>query len=541
MKSRIIIIGLALIQSLIVFSQPYSITYSIEKNEHWWVGVITDSHKFPLNSESEYSFDFFGNTAGNQGQPLLVSNQGRYIWNEQPFSFTVEDGQITATCQLSDFKSGDAGSTLEDAYQHCSRNFFPSSGRIPAEELFTLPQFNTWIEFTYEQNQEGLMEYARNIVKSGFEPGVLMIDEGWFKTYGEWEFHPVRFPDPKTMMKELKDMGFKVMLWICPYYSPDGAFWKEQWLKYSREEDTIWIVNAENPAFPAVMQWWDGFSNVIDLSNPKGSEWFKEQLDYLVNEYGVDGFKLDGGDAVHYSSERFLTDTRSYKEGITPNEHSELFVKIGLEYPFNEYRAAWKMGGQPIAMRLRDKNHSWKDLQKLVPGIINQGLMGYAFTCPDLIGGGEYLSFLDDKKIDQELVVRAAQCHALMPMMQFSVAPWRILNKENLQICVEMAKLHVEMGDRILELAKESAITGEPIVRSLEYEFPGKGYANISDQFMLGPDILVAPVLEKGAVSRKIIFPKGKWKGDDGSVIKGPVVKEVKAGIEDLPWYTKIR
>ena len=109
----------------------------------------------------------------------------------------------------------------------------------------------------------------------------------------------------------------------------------------------------------------------------------------------MDGFKLDGGDAVHYSSDRFLTGTRSYNRGITPNEHSELFVRIGLGYPFNEYRAAWKMGGLPIAMRLRDKNHSWEDLRKLIPGIVNQGLMGYAFTCPDLIGGGEYLSFMN--------------------------------------------------------------------------------------------------------------------------------------------------
>jgi len=541
MRNKLFVLGLLLAQSFTLFSQPYSVSFPFEKDEHWWVGLITDSHKFPLTAQSSYSFDFFGNTAGNQGQPLLVSNKGRYIWNEQPFSFTVEDGRIKATCQLADFQSGDAGSTLKEAYLYCSKNFFPPSGKIPAEELFTLPQFNTWIEFTYEQNQEGLMDYARNIVKCGFEPGVLMIDEGWARDYGDLEFHPNRFPDPKAMMTELKKLGFTVLLWVVPYYTPDGAYWKEQWLKYSREGDTIWIVNAENPSFPAVMQWWNGFSNVIDLSNPKGSEWFKDQLDYLVDEYGVDGFKLDGGDAVHYSPERFLTDTRSYKKGITPNEHSELFVGIGLDYPLNEYRAAWKMGGQPIAMRLRDKNHSWKDLRMLVPGIINQGLMGYAFTCPDMIGGGEYLSFLNLDNIDQELVVRAAQCHALMPMMQFSVAPWRILSEGNLQICVEMAKLHVEMGDEILELATESAETGEPIIRSLEYEFPGNGYVGIIDQFMLGPDILVAPVLEKGARSRKITFPKGKWKSNDGSVVRGPTVKEVKAGIETLPWYRKTR
>ena len=517
----------------------YQITMEIQEGETWWPGVIAHAHRFPLTRSSSYSFDFFGNNAGNQAQPLLISNQGRYIWNEEPFAFKADEGILTCSCDRADFNTGQAGSTLREAYLHCSKTFFPPSGKIPAEELFTLAQFNTWIEFTYMQNQEGIMEYARQIIEEGFDPGVLMIDEGWFKTYGDWEFHEGRFPDPHGMMKELKEMGFRLILWVCPYYTPDGAFWKEQWLDYTHKGDTIWIVNAENPAFPAVMQWWDGFSNVIDLSNPRGAAWFKKQLDYLVEEYGVDGFKLDGGDFPHYSAERFLTESRSYRLDITPNEHSELFTKIGLDYPFNEYRAAWKMGGQPIARRLRDKQHNWEDLQMLVPGSINQGLMGYPFTCPDLIGGGEYLSFLNLESIDQELVVRAAQCHALMPMMQFSVAPWRILSEDKLAICLKMEKLHVAMGEKILELACESAQSGEPMVRSMEYVYPGNGYELVTDQFLLGEDILVAPVTEKGARSREIIFPEGNWKGEDGSIVQGPVTMLVDAPLDCLPWYVR--
>ncbi|HSR19211.1 MAG TPA: TIM-barrel domain-containing protein, partial [Ignavibacteriaceae bacterium] len=124
------------------------------------------------------------------------------------------------------------------------------------------------------------------------------------------------------------------------------------------------------------------------------------------------------------------------------------------------------MGGQPLAQRLRDKRHDWEDLKLLIPGIIAQGLMGYQFTCPDMIGGGEYGSFINLETIDEELIVRSAQCSVLMPMMQFSVAPWRILSKQNLKICREMAELHKKFGDEILKLAKESAITGEPIVRN---------------------------------------------------------------------------
>ncbi len=522
-------------------NQIQSFRHELEmlSGEKWWAGVISDSHLFPLSADSSYQFDFYGNTAGNQGQPLLISSKGRYIWNDQPFNFIVENHKIRFQCDLADFTFGKTGNTLKEAYLYCSQQFFPPSGKIPAEDLFSKAQFNTWIEFTYNQNQEGILEYARGIIENGFQPGVLMIDEGWFKSYGNWDFDRVSFPDPKKMMNELKKMDFKVILWVCPYVTPDGPFWKDLWLNYWEKGDTIWILNGKNPEYPAVMQWWDGFSNVIDLSHPKGVKWYKDQLDWLMKTYEVDGFKFDGGDAIHYSLERFLSTFLSYNRDITPNEHSELYVKIGLDYPFNEYRAAWKMGGEPIAMRLRDKNHSWEDLQKLIPGIINQGLMGYAYTCPDLIGGGEYLSFQNLESIDQELVVRAAQCHALMPMMQFSVAPWRVLNKENLKICVDMANLHVLLGEEILQLAREAANTGEPIIRSLEYEFPDNGYADINDQFMLGSKILVAPVVEKGAVKRKITFPPGRWEGDDGTVIEGPQKKEIVTPLSRLPWFRK--
>jgi len=80
----------------------------------------------------------------------------------------------------------------------------------------------------------------------------------------------------------------------------------------------------------------------------------------------------------------------------------------------------------------------------------------------------------------------------LMPMMQFSVAPWRVLDAQHLAICKDMAILHKTMGREILALARESSRTGEPIVRNMEYVFPGQGWEELKDQFMLGNDILVA-------------------------------------------------
>ena len=140
--------------------------------------------------------------------------------------------------------------------------------------------------------------------------------------------------------------------------------------------------------------------------------------------------------------------------------------------------------------------------------MISAGLLGYGFACPDMIGGGSFASFLniDADKFDQELIVRSTQVHTLMPMMQFSVAPWRILSAENLEIVRNMARLHVMKSPYITLCALESARTGEPIVRNLEYEFPHHGYANVKDQFMLGHQLMVAPMTTQGT-SRTIILP----------------------------------
>ena len=120
------------------------------------------------------------------------------------------------------------------------------------------------------------------------------------------------------------------------------------------------------------------------------------------------------------------------------------------------------------------------------------------------------------------------------------MAPWRVLSAENLAICRRAAALHTERGGEILALARASAKSGEPIVRSLEYAYPHRGYMDVADQFLLGPDVLVAPVVEKGARQRRLVVPPGRWQGDDGTVVSGPTSVEIEAPLERLPWYRRI-
>lgn len=509
----------------------------ILEDEYWWAGLSSHGHQYPYNASSEVEHDFWGDNDGNQAQPLLLSSKGRYVWSEEPLKYKFSNGKITVSVKSGGLVSGQAGNNLRTAYDFAVKNFFPPNGKIPAEIMFTVPQYNTWIELVYNQNEEDILKYAQSIIDNGYPPGVLMIDDNWQEDYGVWKFSPKKFKDPKGMIEKLHKMGFKVMLWVCPFVSPDSEVFRELSknkmliLDAEKKQDVLW-ANTNNKA--AIIRWWNGASACLDLSNPETMKWFKNELDFLISDYGVDGFKFDAGDADFYTD-----NIVAYKNG-TPNDQTMLFAKIGLDYPLNEYRAAWKMAGQPLAQRLRDKTHKWEDLQKIIPDLMTQSLMGYAYTCPDMIGGGEYQSFQNLATMDEELIVRSAQIHALMPMMQFSVAPWRVLSEENNRLCLEAALLHTKMGDVIINLAKEASKTGEPIVKSMALAFPNEGYEMIKDQFLLGKDIIVAPIIEKGARSRRVVLPKGEWVSDKAEIYSGGKSIEVSVPLDRLPYFKKV-
>lgn len=509
-----------------LMAQDVDKTLKISTNDktQWWAGIIREGHKMPL--QSGYSADLYGQCWRNQLQPLLLSTNGELVWSEEPFRFKVSPDNIFFDKAHDSLQYVNAGKNLREAYLYASEHYFPPSGKMPPELFFSVPQYNTWIELTYDQNQEDVLKYARAIIAKGMPPGIIMIDDNWQEDYGKWNFHKERFPDPKAMMQELDELGFRVMLWVCPFVSPDSDVYRALAKKKA--------FMTDHTGRPAMVRWWNGVSAVLDLTTTEGEQWFKEQLNHLMDEYGVDGFKLDAGDS------RFYTKINASKN-ISPNAHTELFAKIGLDYPFNEYRATWKMGGQPLVQRLHDKNHDWGDLQKLIPHMLLEGLMGYPFSCPDMIGGGQFTSFLDGAVIDQELVVRSTQIHALMPMMQFSVAPWRILDQTHFNAVLDAVELRDSFKDQILDLAKQAALTGEPIVRSMEYVFPHKGYTHIDDQFMLGNDVLVAPLQQSGEGTRKVVLPKGKWKSDDGKTYRGGKLIEVHVPLNRLPHFIKMK
>lgn len=500
--------------------------FELLKDEYWWGGMVHRGAEMPFDAESEAVIDLAEPENPNQASPFFLSSRGRILLGEKPFCVRFCKGTVRVTGAAELIRAGDS---LKEAYLEGMRRGFPFEEKIPDPLFFSMPQYNTWIELMQDQNEQGILAYAEGILEHGLPAGILMIDDGWAADYGEFAFHPGKFADPRGMIRRLHEMGFRVMLWVCPYVSPDSAAF--------RALEKMGCLLCGPDGQPAVRRWWNGWSAGLDLTNPDAEKWFQERLCGLMREYGVDGFKFDGGDPSFYR-----TEDRAYRPAL-PQEHARQYALFAGKFRLNELRAGWNLGGRALVMRLNDKCHSWDQdgLNMLIPNSLAQGLLGYAYHCPDMIGGGEFQSFLDHSDaLDRNLIVRYAQASALCPMMQFSAAPWRVLDTARMEMVRRAAELHRQMGERILALAEHAAKTGEPIMRHMAYEFPNEGFERVSDQFMLGSDILAAPVLKRGAVSREVSLPSGRWKSADGQILDGGRTVLVDAPLDSLPYFERM-
>lgn len=504
---------------------------AIEAGELWWGGAAEDGLLMPFG-ERPFARDLgrpehHGTAEGspsNQSSPLLISTHGRVIWSDRPFAFAFQGGLLRVSGR--EILVCRCGGTLREAYRSAAHRFFPPSGRAPARELFSGPQYNTWIELPYMPAQEDVVRFAGDLLAAGMPPGVLIIDDSWSPAYGTWRFDRARFPDPSAMSRQLHDWGFSVMLWIVPFVSPDSATF--------RELESQGLLIRKRSGETAIRRWWNGFSALLDLTNPAATAWTTKQLDTLMTETGVDGFKFDAGDVRDYRADDIMARTAE------PVDLCEAWARVGLRYPFNEYRASWRMGGQPLGQRLQDKPPRWgpAGIESLLPEMLAQGMLGYPFSCPDMIGGGEIGAMSEQGATDQEFFVRYAQIAALSPMMQFSVAPSRVLDNVHLAAVREALAIRATVLPLILRLVDEAARTGEPVVRPMAYH--ASELEDVTDQFFLGRDLIVAPVMTKGATERAVALPAGRWRGDDGAVVVGPTTVRVPCGLARIPRFERL-
>jgi alpha-glucosidase (family GH31 glycosyl hydrolase) len=411
--------------------------------------------------------------------------------------------------------------------------------KMPDRRLLTKPIFSTWVEYKKAVDQEKVVEFLENIRKHDFPCSVIQIDDKWEKNYGDFTFDPSKFPDPKSMVDAIHEMGCLATLWVYPFINYESE-------NYDYAKNKNYLVLDPERDEPAHVTWWDGSGGLLDISNPEARRWFNEKLMDLKRNYGFDGFKFDAGDShffpVARSDGRIVRPIklgRTYG-GLTPNQYTDEWLRFISEnhYDFAEVRVGYLAQRFGIIAREGDKESTWgldNGLHAAITQALTLSLTGYMYIMPDMIGGNQYRY-----RCDKELFIRWVETASLMPIVEYSITPWTF-DEETVEIAKKYSLLHESIGGYYISLAIDAKEKGEPILCPLALRYiEDENCSCINDEFLVG-NLLVAPIVKSGSFERSIYLPEGTWL-DFWSMkeIKGPIETVAEAPLGRLPLYAEV-
>jgi alpha-glucosidase (family GH31 glycosyl hydrolase) len=376
--------------------------------------------------------------------------------------------------------------------------------RIPPKAAFDRPIYSTWTQYPRYITQEKVLAFAHAVVDAGLPAGILEIDEKYQPSFGEISFDPAIFPDPAGMLAELQQLGFLATLWTSPFINTDSPAYEELW-----EMDGL-VTGPDGK--PAHFTWWAGEAGLLDVTSPAGEAWYAEKLGEM-RDLGFVGFKFDGGDGKY--TPPFAT--AHYHVPQRPQGYANRYLEfIAKHFPdFSESRVAWTVQREGLITREGGKDTRWgldNGLHALITQGMTQAILGYPYLICDMVPGRVQTRFADAPLPTDELFVRWTEASAFTPILQFSYGPWNY-GADTLAAVRAYAHLHGALGDYLYACAQQAHRDGTPIVRPLFFHDLMDALAyTIDDQFLLGPDILVAPVVTEGATTRDVYLPQGTWR-----------------------------
>lgn len=490
--------------------------------------------------------------------PFMVSSLGYgFLWNN-PAVGRVMFGKNITTWEAYSTKQLDYWITSGDTPAEIEERYADVTGKVPMMPDWAMGFWQCKLRY---QTQEELLNIAREYKRRGLPIDVIVIDYFHWPLQGDWKFDPKYWPDPDAMIRELDDMGIKLMVSIWPTvdYRSDNF---EEMLEKG------YLIRTER-GFRVVMDF-QGNTVHYDATNPKAREYVWQKAKQNYYDKGIRVFWLDEAEP-EYS----VYDFDNYRYYLGPN------VQIGNSYPafyaktfydgmtkegqkdvINLLRCAWA-GSQKYGALVwsGDIHSSFKSLRNQLAAGLNMGMAGIPWWTTDI--GGFHGGNPKDPSF-QELLVRWFEWGTFCPVMRLHgerqplQAPigdyggglcvsgadnevWSF-GDDNYLILKRYLELRKHMKPYIMELMKAAHEKGTPVMRPLFYDTPSDMKSwNIEDEYMFGPDVLVAPVLYAGETERKVYLPKGsRWKNYwTGEVVNGGSSVVVSTPIEQIPVFTR--
>ncbi|XP_029674396.1 myogenesis-regulating glycosidase-like isoform X3 [Formica exsecta] len=422
------------------------------------------------------------------------------------------------------------------AHQHVVKNHLGKPTGHPNERMIRYPIWSTWARYKANVTEKIVESYADEIIANKFNNSQIEIDDNWETCYGSAVFNPVKFPNVSALVRRLKQKGFHVTLWVHPFINRGCE------PAYSTALNNSYFV--KNLDGSVQMSWWQGVNAAtIDFTNPKAVSWWVARLKLLQN-LGIDSFKFDAGEVSWLPQVAKLNGPLDMQPGIFTKDYVE-----ALAANFNdniEVRVGWRSQELPIFVRMIDKDTRWTQdngLPTLITTLLQMNLNGYVHVLPDMIGGNGYLdgSLNGTEYPPKELFIRWLQTNVFMPSLQYSFVPWDYDN-ETIAICKKYTDLHANQTSEILNAMQQAITNGTPVNPPIWWVDPTNKEAHrINDEYLLGETILVAPVIEEGAISRDVYLPAGTWFDPNrGTIINGPKwLINYPAPLDTLPYFKK--
>jgi alpha-D-xyloside xylohydrolase len=487
--------------------------------------------------------------------PFMISTRGYgFLWNN-PAVGRVELGRSLTRWVAESTPALDYWITADDSYAGLLESYTAVTGRSPLLPPWAAGFWQCKLRY---RTQEELLQVAREYKRRGLPIAVIVVDFFHWTLMGDWKFDPACWPDPAGMVRELDEMGIKLMVSVWPTVNGNSA-------NYELMQQQGWLVRTER-GIPASLIFMDNgpknkiFAAFYDTTHPDARRYVWEQVKKNYYDLGIRVWWLDACEPEIYPSDH---DNLRYHLGnglevgcVYPLMHEQGFYEgmraAGEEEIIALCRSAWA-GSQRFgaAVWSGDIHSTFEALRAQVRAGLNIGLSGIPWWTTDIGGfsGGDTTT-----PYFHELIVRWFQYGVFCPL--FRLHGYRLPNEDALDsggpneiwsfgedvyaILKDLLFLRERMQPYLLEQMREASASGLPPMRPLFLDFQNDPVTfQVEDQFLFGPQVLVAPVLEEGARQRRVYLPAGaSWTNAwTGEVLQGGQWLSADAPLERIPVF----
>jgi alpha-D-xyloside xylohydrolase len=484
--------------------------------------------------------------------PWVVSSRGYgLLWNH-PGTGRVEFGTDATRWTAAQTHEIDYWITVGDTPAELLAAYADATGHAPVLPDWALGLWQSTLRYTH---QDQIVAVAKEYAERGLDLSVIVSDAGHWPAMGEYRFDPAEYPDPAAMMRELDSLGVKLMVSVWPTVNPMApsyASWREDGFLVAVDQGvefhTMMGDKLTDPALPLAL---------VDATNPgaRSALWAKAKEGYY--DLGVRTFWLDADEPEHLPGTN-----RSLSFYAGPGD------RVVDRYPFDMARtfadnaddvlmlsrSAWA-GQQRLgcAVWSGDIPATWDSLSDQVRVGLSIALSGIPWWTTDI--GGFFGGDPSDPEY-RELFVRWMQYGAMCPLFRIhgirdprqaddvgGPAEIWAFGEETYPLLADVVRQREALRPYLSDAARVAAGRGVPPMRPLFVDFPEDTEAwAVEDEYMLGPDLLVAPVTAPGVRERRVYLPAGaSWRDRAaGTDYEGGTWAVVPAPLSRIPVLTRI-